>query len=314
MKNKDKSGQFWRYSGIIIALLIMFSVGMQFINQPATEEASPKPERVVKDKKLKQENKQEEKTVLNNKPKKENLVASLDVKKKTVTGTITDSDFGEPIPWVSILVVSSNEVVKADVDGNYSLKVKEGDKIIFSYDGFEPVTMIVSESNILNVTMIEDSIDLSDIVIDEYRTISRATIGCGGIKTYRTKAIEEEPNKISSVSITPEMVCRFGYKDLRSRLKEMMISNKIVDYAVGIDIPPMKESTQIPETILKDVEILTRNQEFTYIVDGIRVSEETFRALNPNDIESIDIYKHTDVTNALYGNKESQSRITLSNR
>jgi len=65
------------------------------------------------------------------------------------------------------------------------------------------------------------------------------------------------------------------------------------------------EISQTSVTILKDVEILTRNQEFTYIVDGVRVSEETFRSLNPNDIESIDIYKHTDVTNARFGNKDN---------
>lgn len=316
MKSKNKSGQFWEYAGMIIALLVMVSVGVWFVNQPEIEEVPAETQRTVMSEKPEQENKQEEKTVLNDEPKKEKLVASSYVKEKTVTGTITDSDFGEPIPWVSILVVSSNEVVKADVNGNYSLKVKEGGKIIFSYDGFEPVTITVSEEkDIIDVVMFEEtSVELENLIVDKYRTVSRKTTGCGGIKTYKTKAIEGDPNETSSVSITPEMICRFGYKDIHSRLKEMMISNKFVDYAVGLDIPPIEETTRTPETILKDVEILTRNQEFTYIVDGVRVSEETFRSLNPNDIESIDIYKHTDVTNARFGKKDNQSRIGLRNR
>src|SRR5690606_28594655 len=65
-----------------------------------------------------------------------------------------------------------------------------------------------------------------------------------------------------------------------------MISVKFVDYAVGLNIPERVETNRKPETILKDVEVLTRNQDFTYIVDGVRVDEETFRSLNPNDIES----------------------------
>lgn len=69
-----------------------------------------------------------------------------------------------------------------------------------------------------------------------------------------------------------------------------------------------------PETILKDVENLTRNGNYTYIVDGMRVSEETFRSLNQNDVESIDVYKHSDITQALYGNKDNQSRIALESR
>lgn len=74
------------------------------------------------------------------------------------------------------------------------------------------------------------------------------------------------------------------------------------------------EKNRQPETILKDVENLTRNGNYTYIVDGMRVSEETFRSLNQNDVESIDVYKHSDITQALYGNKDNQSRIALESR
>src|SRR5690606_24597472 len=161
-------------------------------------------------------------------------------------------------PYVSVLITETNQSVITELDGKYSIIANEGEEIQFIFEGFKTVTMIVSESNVLNVTMIEGSIDLSDIVIDEYRNISRATSGCGGIKTYKTKAIEGDPNETSSVSITPEMICRFGYKDIHSRLKEMMISNKFVDYAVGLDISPMEEIPQTSVTILKDVEILTR--------------------------------------------------------
>lgn len=74
------------------------------------------------------------------------------------------------------------------------------------------------------------------------------------------------------------------------------------------------EKNRQPETILKDVENLTRNGNYTYIVDGVRVSEETFHSLNQNDIESIDVYKHSDITQALYGNKDNQSRIALESK
>ena len=89
-----------------------------------------------------------------------------------------------------------------------------------------------------------------------------------------------------------------------------MRSIKFVDQVVGLKITT---GDNIPkeQNILKDAEALTRNQEFTYIVDGVRVDEETFRSLNPNDVESVDIYKHSNVTQALYGNKENQNNIVL---
>jgi len=82
-----------------------------------------------------------------------------------------------------------------------------------------------------------------------------------------------------------------------------------LNISMGTDKYP--EKNRKPEVILKDVEALTRNGNYTYIVDGVRVSEETFRLLNQNDIESIDVYKHSDITQALYGNKDNQSRIAL---
>lgn len=82
MKSKNKSGQFWEYAGMIIALLVMVSVGVRFINQPEIEEVPAETQRIVTSEKPEQENKQEEKTVLNNEPKKEKLVASSYVKEK----------------------------------------------------------------------------------------------------------------------------------------------------------------------------------------------------------------------------------------
>lgn len=103
------------------------------------------------------------------------------------------------------------------------------------------------------------------------------------------------------------------------------VSSKYVYYNTGYQgqVPGLRivtgsenhpEKNRNPETILKDVVALTRNGNYTYIVDGVRVSEETFRSLNQNDVESVDIYKHTDAYNARFGNKENQSRIVLKSK
>lgn len=217
MKSKNKSGQFWEYAGMIIALLVMVSVGVRFINQPEIEEVPAETQRIVTSEKPEQENKQEEKTVLNNEPKKEKLVASSYVKKKQAESK------------------------------------KEQEKI---------------EEIIAELVAAEDTI-------------------------------------VDTTSATSVVSKNFGCFGWGPRFPDFKILTSSDNHS---------ESTRPSELLLKDVEILTRNQDFTYIVDGVRVSEETFRSLNPNDIESIDIYKHTDVTNARFGNKDNQSRIGLKNR
>lgn len=224
---------------------------------------------------------------------------------KEITGVVKTED-GEPIPGVVILKVGTNQGTNTDFEGKYSLNVNEGDKIQFVYDGFKTTTVTVSKSNILNVTMIEDVIDLSDIVVDKYKTVSKEQMPPHGTLAFNNKTIEGEP-RAKTVTTTPRIEC--SYPPRRSFIH--LLQGQLISIDFSKRYNPAERN---PETILKDVENLTRNGNYTYIVDGVRVSEETFRSLNQNDVESVDIYKRTDVYNARFGNKENQSRISLNAR
>ena len=221
---------------------------------------------------------------------------------KEITG-IVKTEEGDPIPGVVVKLTGINIATKTDVEGKYSLNVNEGDKIQFVYGGFKTTTVTVSKSNILNITMIEDVIDLSDIVVDKYRTVSREQMPPHGTLAFNNKTIEGEP-RAKTVKTTPKIGCGYSRRNSFAQILKPFIPT--ITYTPKIN--------RNPETILKDVENLTRNGNYTYIVDGVRVSEETFRSLNQNDVESVDIYKHTDVYNARFGNKDNQSRISLNAR
>ena len=242
--------------------------------------------------------------------------STIAAQKLEITG-IVKTEQGDPIPGAVVLKVGTNQGTETDIEGKYNLDANQGDRIRFIYEGFKETTVTVNQSNILNITMIEDGVDLSDIVVDKYTTVSKEEIGCGGCLNHNSKTIEQYVNEQKSTSvstITPEMFkCRFGVKDFISTLKEVGFMAK--GQMISLDFSKRYNPSQRnPETILKDVEALTRNGNYTYIVDGVRVSEETFRLLNQNDIESVDIYKHTDVYNAHFENKENHSRITLEAR
>lgn len=224
---------------------------------------------------------------------------------KEITGVVKTED-GEPIPGVVILKVGTNQGTNTDFEGKYSLNVNEGDKIQFVFDGFKTTTVTVSKSNILNVTMIEDVIDLSDIVVDKYKTVSKEQMPPHGTLAFNNKTIEGEP-RAKTVTTTPRIEC--GYPPRRSFIH--LLQGQLISIDFSKRYNPAERNSEI---ILKDTEALTRKGNYTYIVDGVRVSEETFRSLNQNDVESVDIYKRTDVYNARFGNKENQSRISLNAR
>ncbi|SEH96408.1 CarboxypepD_reg-like domain-containing protein [Paenimyroides aquimaris] len=229
---------------------------------------------------------------------------------KEITGIVKTED-GDPIPGVTVLKIGTNQGTETDIEGRYTITAIQGDRIQFVYEGFKTTTVTVSQSNILNITIIEDKDFLSDIMVDGYRTTSKETIGCAGV-FYKSKTIEEyvKEQNIVSTTVTSRILCG-GWPATRN-FTQLLLQAQIP----GLVILPSDylETNRNPETILKDVENLTSNGNYVYIVDGMRVSEETFRSLNQNDVESIDVYKHSDITQALYGNKDNQSRIALESR
>lgn len=235
---------------------------------------------------------------------------------KEITGVVK-TEQGDPIPGVTIRLIETNIETETNVDGRYYLNANEGDKIQFVFLGFKTTTITVYSGNILNITMIEDdtamlfSIEISNC----YPSVTSKENTCTfPNRNNLAQTLSVFPNlniatetKAKTVTTTPRIEC--GYPPRRSfihLLQGQMIS---LDFSKRYN-----QSERNPETILKDVENLTRNGNYTYVIDGVRVSEETFRSLNQNDVESVDVYKHTDVYNARFGNKENQSRISLNAR
>lgn len=56
--------------------------------------------------------------------------------KRMVSGKVTDEN-GESIPGVKVRVKETQKTVSTDLDGNFSLKAKPGQTLIFSFVGFE---------------------------------------------------------------------------------------------------------------------------------------------------------------------------------
>lgn len=84
---------------------------------------------------------------------------------RTLSGTVTDVNDGSPLPGVSILVQGTQKGAQTDFDGNFSLEAATGDKLVFSYLGMKTQTITVGNSNIVNISMEEDSSQLDEVVV-----------------------------------------------------------------------------------------------------------------------------------------------------
>lgn len=81
-----------------------------------------------------------------------------------ITGTVTDED-GSSLPGVNIVVEGTTEGTITDLDGNYSIEVPPGSRLVFSYVGYqEQIVEIESGVTTVNIKLEVGMIELERVV------------------------------------------------------------------------------------------------------------------------------------------------------
>ncbi|TDW48541.1 carboxypeptidase-like protein [Flavobacterium sp. 270] len=90
--------------------------------------------------------------------------------KRIISGTVLDES-SIPLPGVNIKAQRSENKVKTDFDGNYIIKVKKNDTLVFSYAGLKTETITTERKTNINLKMV-DSVDFQ-IPVPCYYPIKR---------------------------------------------------------------------------------------------------------------------------------------------
>ncbi|SFD01515.1 vWA domain-containing protein [Flavobacterium phragmitis] len=91
---------------------------------------------------------------------------------RTITGTVTDES-NSPLPGVQITIKGTKINTQTNYDGYYSIKAKKGDALVFSFIGMDSQTIYIKNSNTINVTLKENSNQLSEVVVTGYHTTKK---------------------------------------------------------------------------------------------------------------------------------------------
>src|SRR5829696_2274080 len=84
---------------------------------------------------------------------------------RTVTGQVTDES-GNPVPFASITVKSTNKGVSADQNGNYSIAAQTGDVLVFSSQGRATREITVGTTNVIAASLQPGtSVNLSEVIV-----------------------------------------------------------------------------------------------------------------------------------------------------
>lgn len=85
-----------------------------------------------------------------------------------IEGIVTDGD--DPLSKVSVQVQGTNQDIQTDAGGNYTIKAKPGDVLVFKHSGMETAEVITEDvTSTLNIKMVPRVKELEEVVINERR-------------------------------------------------------------------------------------------------------------------------------------------------
>ena len=94
---------------------------------------------------------------------------------KMLKGTVKDAQ-GQPLPGVSVIIQGTKKGTQTDFDGNYVIKVKNSDTLVFSMVGRRTQVNPVEGLNLLDVILQMQAEEIDEMVIVGYGTQSRKKV------------------------------------------------------------------------------------------------------------------------------------------
>ncbi|MGB3183412.1 MAG: TonB-dependent receptor [Cyclobacteriaceae bacterium] len=200
---------------------------------------------------------------------------------QTVRGTVTGSD-GEALPGVNIRVENTTQGTTTGIDGNYSLNASSDDVLVFSYIGYVTETIPVGNRTVIDLQLLEDLQTLSEVVVVGYGTSTKKEL-TGAVSIVNSKTIDElKPQRIEQA--------------LQGQVPGVVINSASGSPGGGLNIRIRGLSTNGDNAPL-------------IVVDGVIYEDDGLSALNPEDIESINVLK--DGTAGIYGVRAANGVIII---
>ena len=108
----------------------------------------------------------------------------------TVTGSITDAQTKESVPGATVLVKGTTNGVVADVDGNYSIEVEQGDTLVCSCFGYVDAEEAVGTRGVIDFQLETDSFAIDETVVVGYGTLKKSQL-VGSVESVSGEVLED---------------------------------------------------------------------------------------------------------------------------
>ena len=232
------------------------------------------------------------------------LYAGLVLAQTKVTGTVISQEDGEPIIGASVVVQGSKTGVVTDMNGQFSLSVPEGKKIVISYIGMKTET--VTAQNGMRVTLATDGQALDEVVVTGMQKMDKRLF------TGATAKVSAEKAKIDGIADIS--------RSLEGRVAGVSVQNVSGTFGTA------------PKIRVRGATSIYGSSRPLWVVDGVIMEDVTevdadalssgdaetlissaIAGLNSDDIESFQILKDGSAT-SIYGARAMSGVIVVTTK
>lgn len=225
----------------------------------------------------------------------------------TVSGKITEADNqGVVIPGVAVREKGTKNGVAANVNGEYTIKVKDGATLVFSAIGFTTKEVVVNKQTRINVALETDTKVLEEVVFTGYQKIDRANFTGAAVK------LKADDIKLAGTIDVGRM--------LEGRAAGVSVQNVSGTFGTA------------PKIRVRGATSITGENKPLWVIDGVVLEDvvnisnddlssgnantllgSAVAGLNSDDIESFQILKDASAT-ALYGARAMNGVVVITTK
>ncbi len=213
---------------------------------------------------------------------------------RSITGTVSDASNNESLIGVTVKVDGTTNGAATDIDGNFTLKVTPGQKLIISFVGYVTQTVVIGQQTTFKIALVQQTQGLDEVVVIGYGTVKKND-ATGAVSTVSSKDF------IKGGITSPQ--------DL------------IVGKSAGTVITSAGGAPGAGSTIrIRGGSSMSASNDPLIIIDGFPVSNSGISGLanplstiNPNDIETFTVLKDASAT-AIYGSRASNGVILITTK
>jgi TonB-linked SusC/RagA family outer membrane protein len=225
------------------------------------------------------------------------LIGTAYAQSRTISGKVTSAEDGSSLPGVSVLVQGTSTGTQTDANGNYSINVPaNANGLVFRFIGFINQTVTLGSTNTVNVALLIDASELSEVVVVGYGTIERKNL-TGAVASVKGDAL----------------------KNLASPSVDRQLSGQVSGVQASTNSGILGQPARIR---IRGTNSISNSSDPLFVVDGmpyitgnqgINTAYNPLADISPNDIESVEVLKDGSAT-AIYGSRAANGVVLITTK